>query len=50
LFFGDTLSVEVCALKNKDQEFKYNKEVTYILPIASLDDYRLVAERTFELL
>ena len=47
IVFGDKLSVEVCALKNKDPEFKYNKEVTYILPIASLGDYRLVAERTF---
>lgn len=46
--FGDTLSVEVCALENKYKEFKYNKEVTYTLAAGSLDDYRLVAERINE--
>ncbi|WP_035671089.1 glycosyltransferase [Flavobacterium sp. 83] len=46
--FGDTLPVEVCALQNSDQNFSYNSEVTYILPVDSLDHYRLVAEKINE--
>lgn len=48
IVFGDTLPIEVCALQNSDQQFKYNDEVTYILPVNSLDDYRLVAEQINE--
>lgn len=43
--FGDTLPIEVCALKNSLQEHHYGDEVTYTLSTASLDDYRLVAEK-----
>ncbi|MFV8375729.1 glycosyltransferase [Flavobacterium sp. LB1P71] len=46
--FGDTLPIEVCALQNSEQQFKYNDEVTYVLPVNSLDDYRLVAEKINE--
>jgi glycosyltransferase involved in cell wall biosynthesis len=46
--FGETLPVEVCALQNSDQNFSYNSEVTYILPVDSLDHYRLVAEKINE--
>ena len=48
IVFGDTLPVEVCALQNSEQHFEYNNEVTFILPVDSLDDYRLVAERINE--
>ena len=46
--FGDTLPIEVCALQNSDQQFEYNDEVKYILPVDSLEDYRLVAEKINE--
>ena len=46
--FGKTLPIEVCALQNNDQNFDYNPEVKYILPVFSLDDYRLVAEKINE--
>lgn len=46
--FGDTLPVEVCALQNSDQNFSYNSEVTYLLPVESLDHYRMVAEKINE--
>lgn len=46
--FGDTLPVEVCALQNRDQEFNYSEEVTYVLPVDSLLHYRLVAEKINE--
>lgn len=46
--FGDTLPVEVCALQNSDQNFSYNSEVTYLLPVDSLDHYRMVAEKINE--
>lgn len=48
IVFGDTLPVEVCALQNSEQHFDYSNEVTYILPVASLDDYRLHAEKINE--
>lgn len=46
--FGDTLPVEVCALQNKDQDFQYPEEVSYVLPVDSLIHYRLVAEKINE--
>lgn len=46
--FGDTLPIEVCALQNSDQNFSYNSEVTYVLAVDSLDEYRLVAEKINE--
>lgn len=46
--FGYTLPVEVCALQNSDQNFSYNSEVTYLLPVDSLDHYRMVAEKINE--
>ncbi|TDD75511.1 glycosyltransferase [Flavobacterium caseinilyticum] len=46
--FGDTLPIEVCALQNSEQHFDYNDEVNYILPVDSLEDYRLVAEKINE--
>lgn len=46
--FGDTLPIEVCALQNSDQNFSYNTEVTYVLAVDSLDEYRLVAEKINE--
>ncbi|MFM2367866.1 MAG: hypothetical protein RL619_162 [Bacteroidota bacterium] len=46
--FGETLPVEVCALQNSNQNFSYNSEVTYILPVDSLDHYRLIAEKINE--
>ncbi|HEX9151368.1 MAG TPA: glycosyltransferase [Flavobacterium sp.] len=48
IVFGKTLPVEVCALQNSDQNFSYNSEVTYILPVDSVDHYRLVAEKINE--
>ncbi|MFV5697960.1 glycosyltransferase [Flavobacterium sp. ZT3R17] len=48
IVFGETLPVEVCALQNSDQNFSYNAEVSYILPVDSLDHYRLVAEKINE--
>ncbi|MFV8326323.1 glycosyltransferase [Flavobacterium sp. ZS1P14] len=45
IVFGKTLPVEVCALQNSDQNFSYNSEVTYILPVDSVEHYRLVAEK-----
>jgi glycosyltransferase involved in cell wall biosynthesis len=48
IVFGNTLPIEICALQNSDQEYKYNNEVTYTLPTSSLDDYRLVAEKINE--
>ncbi|MFV5695837.1 glycosyltransferase [Flavobacterium sp. LB3P122] len=48
IVFGETLPVEVCALQNSDQNFSYNSEVTYILPVDSLEHYRLVAEKINE--
>jgi glycosyltransferase involved in cell wall biosynthesis len=48
IVFGNTLPIEICALQNSDQEYKYNSEVTYTLPTSSLDDYRLVAEKINE--
>ncbi|KIA86376.1 glycosyltransferase [Flavobacterium sp. AED] len=48
IVFGETLPVEVCALQNSDQNFSYNAEVTYILPVDSLEHYRLVAEKINE--
>ncbi|MBP6180404.1 glycosyltransferase [Flavobacterium sp.] len=48
IVFGETLPVEVCALQNSDQNFSYNSEVTYILPVDSLNHYRLVAEKINE--
>jgi glycosyltransferase involved in cell wall biosynthesis len=48
IVFGDTLPVEVCALKNKDVEYKYNQEVTYTLSAANLNEYRFVAEQINE--
>ncbi|MFV7234298.1 glycosyltransferase [Flavobacterium sp. ZB4R12] len=48
IVFGDTLPVEVCALQNSEQHFDYSNEVTYILPVTSLDDYRLIAEKINE--
>lgn len=46
--FGNTLPIEVCALQNSDQLFKYNEEVKYILPVDQLEDYRLIAEKINE--
>ncbi|MDI1303348.1 MAG: glycosyltransferase, partial [bacterium] len=48
IVFGETLPVEVCALQNSDQNFSYNAEVTYILPVDSLEHYRLIAEKINE--
>ncbi|CAM2888439.1 glycosyltransferase [Flavobacterium frigoris] len=48
IVFGDTLSVEVCALQNNGVEYKYPQEVTYTLPAANLDEYRSVAEQINE--
>ena len=48
IVFGDTLPVEVCALQNREQEFQYPDEVSYILPVDSLVHYRLVAEKINE--
>jgi glycosyltransferase involved in cell wall biosynthesis len=48
IVFGATLPVEVCALQNSDQHFKYNPEVTYVLPVDSLEHYRMVAEKINE--
>ena len=48
IVFGDTLPVEVCALQNSDQHFEYNNEVSYILPVDSLEHYRMVAEKINE--
>lgn len=46
--FGNTLPIEVCALENENHHFQYGDEVKYILHAASLDDYRLVAEKINE--
>ena len=48
IVFGDTLPVEVCALQNSEQHFEYNNEVSYILPVDSLEHYRMVAEKINE--
>lgn len=48
IVFGDTLPVEVCALQNREQEFQYPDEVSYVLPVDSLVHYRLVAEKINE--
>nr|WP_314895570.1 glycosyltransferase [uncultured Flavobacterium sp.] len=48
IVFGDTLPVEVCALQNSEQQFEYNDEVTYILPVDSLEHYRMIAEKINE--
>jgi glycosyltransferase involved in cell wall biosynthesis len=48
IVFGDTLPVEVCALQNSEQHFEYNDEVSYILPVDSLEHYRMVAEKINE--
>ena len=46
--FGETLPIEVCALQNEGQQFQYLNEVTHVLSVKSLDDYRLVAENINE--
>lgn len=48
IVFGDTLPVEVCALQNSEQHFEYNNEVSFILPVDSLEHYRMVAEKINE--
>ena len=48
IVFGDTLPVEVCALQNSEQHFDYNNEVSFILPVDSLEHYRMVAEKINE--
>ena len=48
IVFGNTLPIEVCALQNNHHQFQYNDEVTYILSVDSLEDYRLVAEKINE--
>ncbi|SHL25855.1 glycosyltransferase [Flavobacterium xanthum] len=48
IVFGDTLPVEVCALQDREQEFQYPDEVSYVLPVDSLVHYRLVAEKINE--
>mgnify|MGYP003503288539 CR=1 FL=1 len=42
IVFGDTLPVEVCALQNSEQHFEYNNEVSFILPVDSLEHYRIL--------
>ncbi len=46
--FGHTLPIEVCALENVKHQFKYGNEVKYTISTASIDDYRLVAEKINE--
>lgn len=46
--FGKTLPIEVCALQNGESQFQYNNEVTHILSIAFLEDYRKAAEEINE--
>lgn len=46
--FGHTLPIEVCALQNEMNHFEYGNEVKYILSTASIDEYRLVAEKINE--
>ncbi|MFE3866639.1 glycosyltransferase [Flavobacterium sp. LS2P90] len=46
--FGNTLPIEVCALQSNEHHFRYDDEVKYILPVSSLDNYRLVAEKINE--
>ncbi len=48
IVFGNTLPIEVCALQSNEHHFQYGDEVKYILPVSSLDDYRLVAEKINE--
>ncbi|RKS14787.1 glycosyltransferase [Flavobacterium sp. 120] len=48
IVFGDTLPVEVCALQNSEQHFEYSNEVSFILPVDSLEHYRMVAEKINE--
>ena len=47
MVFGETLPIEVCALQNEEQ-YQYLNEVTYVLSVKSLDDYRFVAEKINE--
>jgi len=42
--FGKTLPIEVCALQNKNHNFKYGDEVKYIISSSSIKDYHQVAE------
>lgn len=46
--FGNTLPVEICALKNEKTFYQYGKEVTHILNTSSLDNYREAAEKINE--
>lgn len=48
IVFGNTLPIEVCALQNNEQHLRYSDEVKYILPSASIDEYRQVAEKINE--
>ena len=46
--FGNTLPIEVCALQNDKQLFKYGNEVKYTISSSSVEDYRRVAEKINE--
>lgn len=43
--FGDSLPVEVCALNNEGQHYKYGEEVTYQLKSHELENYRELGEQ-----
>lgn len=46
--FGDTLSIEVCALQNKKNQYKYNQEVVYTITSSKLEEYQIIAEKINE--
>lgn len=46
--FGDTLPIEVCALQNKKNQYKYNQEVVYTITSSNLEEYQIIAEKINE--
>ena len=48
LVFGNTLPVEISALQNSKNQFKYGPEVKFTIATSSLDNYRQVAEKINE--
>jgi len=45
IVFGDTLTIEVCAMENKKIQGSYNKEVTYTITSSVLEEYQIIAEK-----